>query len=233
MDYIDGAYVYEDISLILDEGLWFVVVGGGAAEFLTAEECPHGSLTYDGLEITFGPCVGCSSSSSSSSSLSSSSSSGSCNCDSITIEGVDYTTIYTAQDASGDMTQGVNTTLHGTPTDLVDVTTNPESPWFATVVGVASDFDLSFGVCGASSVNITFAVVGTPPVGFWQGLFDVWVNGVIYDYYALASAGLTETTATVPLSGVCDGDVVTIVLATTDDNEEGLAFSITVDSITP
>lgn len=200
----------------VDVNKWYFLQGAVHTLF-SVEECPHGIITVEGVEYTFGECVGC----------------GCCN-DPVTIEGTAYPLDY--QD--GHMTQGVITEIYGSGIVYEDVS-DPDSPWSGIILPVgdlAGQGEISFGVSCANSVEISFAADDTSTSPDFEIIIYVHLNGNVPVPFSLTYAAATDN-YTVDLSGEAEcGNVVTIVAVasrTEIDSSDGiLTLTATVTAIT-
>jgi hypothetical protein len=137
---------------------------------------------------------------------------------------------YCHDQLAGRMTRGVNTALESNPTDLMDVT-DLDSPWIGTVVGLASEFEVSFGIGCGSTINFTFSKSGGAATT-WTADLIIYVDGVAEPTQSISDAiGNSVAFATTATSAAC-GKIITARIDAFDDDEFGLEISLEVTSIT-
>ena len=127
------------------------------------------------------------------------------------------------------MSRGINTDYLSTATDLADVS-DLDSPWVMTVVGLASDFELSFGVGCGDTINLSFNKTGSATA--WEVDYSIYVNGQTYssnDIFNDSSA--LPHTDSVTISDVACGSLITALFFVNDYDEAGLSISMDVTSI--
>mgnify|MGYP003637230581 FL=1 len=127
------------------------------------------------------------------------------------------------------MSRGVNTDYLSTATDLADVS-DLDSPWIMTVVGLASDFELSFGVGCGDTINLSFNNTGSATA--WEVDYSIYVNGQTYSSNIFTDSTTLPHTDSVTISDVACGSLITAVFSVNDYDEAGLSISMEVTSIT-
>jgi hypothetical protein len=130
-------------------------------------------------------------------------------------------------------TRGIDTMVVTGGNDAVDFTT-PESPWNLNIVGIASTFELSFGVACGDTVN--FSYDGMTTSDDWQAVIAIHINqNPVAAYLEILSSGLTYGSLAISLSDVACGNIVTVWVSMTDDSDtptEDLLVTLGVTSIT-
>ena len=143
----------------------------------------------------------------------------------IDIEGATYC----HDQLAGRMTRGVNTALESNPTDLMDVT-DLNSPWIGTVVGIISEFEVSFGLGCGGTIDFIFSKSGGAATT-WEGNATIYVNGV-FETAQIINGDVPSFAFSVITSSVACGKIITAVLSGDDVDEVGLEISLEVSSIT-
>lgn len=137
---------------------------------------------------------------------------------------------YCHDQLGGKMTRGVNTSLQIFPSDLMDVV-DLDSPWIGTINGLASDFEVSFGMGCGSTINFTFSKSGGASTS-WSADVTIYVDGVAEPTQDISNIiGNSVAFATGAMSSAC-GRIITAVINGIDDDETGLEISLEVASIT-
>jgi hypothetical protein len=142
----------------------------------------------------------------------------------IEIEAVKYCPTYHGNRA----TQGVATSLIGTPTVAPDVST-PASPWTVTNDGIATESEFSFGVACGDTVQVDFDAFGSY-IDFLVSI-NIYVNGVgPVEIKTLTNASPSDS-ATISLTDEACGNIITfVVFISADDGDT--AFVILSTDIT-
>ena len=138
-------------------------------------------------------------------------------------------TEYCLDQKSGRMTRGVNTDYLSTATDLADVS-DLDSPWIMTVVGLASNFELSFGVGCGDTINLSFNNTGSATA--WQVDYSTYVNHQTYSSNSFTDSTTLPHTDSVTISDVACGSLITVLFNVNDWVEAGLSISMEVTTIT-
>ena len=126
------------------------------------------------------------------------------------------------------MTRGVNTDYLSTATDPADVS-DLDSPWIMTVVGLVSNFELSFGVGCGDTINLSFNKTGSATA--WQVDYSTYVNHQSYSSNSFTDSTTLPHTDSVTISDVACGSLITVLFNVNDWVEAGLSISMDVTSI--
>jgi hypothetical protein len=147
----------------------------------------------------------------------------------LTVDGTQY-----CVDQHGNRaTQVVNTEIMGSVIDVATII-NPAGPWEMQIVGVASLFEVSFGVGCGSYVEMEFTV-STSSSGIWTVDVEVHVNGNPAAAATLSLVGGVDLPDTYPLnvsiSDVPCGSIITVVTNITDEDTDATGVTGSIVAI--
>lgn len=145
----------------------------------------------------------------------------------LTIDGSDYCVLYQGTRA----TEAVNTALLSPPTDLADVST-PQGPWTMALVGLASAFEISFGVGCGSAINLAFDVTTAAAEWYVTIYGHINENGTPAEFVAMSDTTGTTETMTIDVSDIPCGNIITLIVSIEQPAEEAVELAVSIDSIT-
>lgn len=141
------------------------------------------------------------------------------------IEGTLYCVMYHGNRA----TRGVATSIECAPTDAPDVS-NPASPWFVEMNGVATVSEISFGIGCGSEVMMSFETDGTA-VGDYAIIIEAYINGVP-DSSVVITDPFTSGGMTLDLTDYPCGNLITLVMSLAgDENIPPLTLNMVITSV--